>query len=128
MAPQTASALARFLESVEELSLEQWLRIADAALSVDTGTTAYQLAGRRLDAAIASRGLGLTSWFVRDAVDTAVQEAILARRIHHRPVLSAARAAREAVYRAAMALALRDWLSRPDYDILSATCRSSMAT
>lgn len=125
LSASTLESLERMLERIGDLSCEQWRQIGRrAAEHYDERSPARV----RLDAAIVDGQLELLRWFVRDTIDAAAQQVILAHGVQDRGACTAIRAAREPLQCAAMAIALRDRLDGTAYDALFAEFCTSIAT
>lgn len=116
----TARGLDRWLESLAELTLDDWMRIGDQCLGRDNDTLAVTRACARVEKAIDEHELAVTAWLIRDVVETATCHVRRAaarggRRAHARLVV-----ARMAAEWAALALATQRWLSASDLDALCA--------
>ena len=74
--PQDASRCAAFLDRVERMTRAEWL--AEGRRALASGGAAPEAPGTddALDALLARRGLGVTAWLVRDAVETAAHLAL----------------------------------------------------
>ena len=127
LAPDLADRVDRLLSSIADLSEAEWLRIGHDAMARPESDGADGQARARLTAAIADHQLEFVSWFVRDAVDAAAQQLLLAIHPHDRHWQAAVRLAREVLYCAVMAEAAGDHLSAFDYGILSAAWRACTA-
>ena len=103
-----------------DLPLAAWLVIGHAVIADRVGASARAVAFARLETAIASRGLQIAAWHVRDAVDTAAFTAASGithwTRANHRAFAAAHAAAEDA----ALALLVGDALSAPDRRVLAA--------
>jgi hypothetical protein len=104
----------RFLDALQELSLDGWCTAAAIART----SARYDDAQHAVSAAIAKHELAVTAWFVRDLVETAIHGAqmlAVRRSSHTRRALASARAAAEW---AALATAVRPRLQRLHHDVL----------
>lgn len=69
--PATARELDAWIEHIAELPLDAWLRVADRCAAPGQAPLALTRARKRIDNIVASQGLELTAWLVRDLVDGA---------------------------------------------------------
>lgn len=124
---RSAQALVDWLDCLSNLSLDAWLALS-RQLAADPRVARPAESRERLDAVISEQRLELVAWFVRDFVETEVEHAMEIAVARDRASRTAARAARDAVYTAALAIAARNWLTLSDYEVLSAPCSIAVGT
>ena len=118
--PTTAGDVERWLDRLAQLSLDEWLRIADRCSGAHQAPLPLSRACRRVERIIAGQGLEFTAWLVRDVVETATYHVRLAATRRPRGVRARVAVARMAAEWAALAKACRPWLSPEEHDLLCA--------
>lgn len=118
--PATARELEDWLDSLGELPLDTWLRVAEHCAAADYASLPMTRACRRIERLIDEHGLEFTAWLVRDLVETATHH--LRRSAAGRPRVLRARLslARMAAEWSALAKMCRPWLAPAEYDLLCA--------
>ena len=114
---RSAQELEHWLGHLAELSLDRWCAIGRACGNDNPDRSAALAA---LDATIDWQRLGVTAWYIRDLVSTAVyavrREAEHASRVRRRQFCAAIAAAEST----ALTIAAQEWLSAADYACLRA--------
>jgi len=117
---RSASAIECWLDTLNDLSLEDWISVAHA-ISSDTSVLSRRSSARRaITTLIAEHRLDIAVWFIRDLVATArFRASQLAARVPRRDRHDVARAADQAEW-AVLAIATETWLPSADRDLLCA--------
>lgn len=108
----------QWLEHIGQLSVDEWLRIAERCDSIDRAPLATTRACRRIERIIATEGLEFTAWLVRDLVESATHTVRHAASRQPRQVRARISVARVAAEWAALAKACQQWLSPAELDLL----------
>lgn len=118
--PATARELEDWLDSLGDLPLDAWVRVADRCGAIDYASLPASRACQRIERLIDEHGLEFTAWLVRDFVETATFH--LRQSANDRPRILRARLslARMAAEWSALAKMCRPWLAPAEHDLLCA--------
>lgn len=115
----------RWLDLLAELPLSEWLSASRAIARCDHENV--RAARTRLTDAMDDHHLALTAWFIRDHVATSAHSQTLAARAARRAVRREFAIARGAAEWTALAIALVEWISSDDFDLLCRPFARSIA-
>ncbi|HSQ29475.1 MAG TPA: hypothetical protein VLN49_06490 [Gemmatimonadaceae bacterium] len=116
----TGREVEQWLDALAELSLDEWIRVAERCAVVEYTALPMTRACERIERVIAEQGLEFTAWLVRDLVYSAsypVRRAGMRQPGRMRARIAVARMAAEW---AALAKTCRPWLSPTDHDLACA--------
>ena len=116
--PATVFDVEDWLDSLAELPLDGWLRIAERCAVSDQSSLPATRACQRIERLITDNGLEFTAWVVRDLVETATFPVRQAAGERPRIVRARLSVARMAAEWAALAKMCRPWLAPADHDLL----------
>ena len=116
-----------FVDRLAELPARAWIEIGRARMSTPADDR-HGIAFALLEATIGAHEMGVTAWYVRDAVETAAFLAASAMPRWTREERRAFVAAQGAAEDAALALLARSYLAQADFDLLFASFGAEQLT
>jgi hypothetical protein len=117
-----------FADEMSALPVEKWLEVGRTLVADEAAASRRATAIAALEATIDRRGLGVTAWYVRDAVDTGAylaSHAVPRWTSADRRIFAAAHGAAED---AALALLARDHVAPADFEVLFAPFAQCLPT
>jgi len=125
---RSASTVEGWLDTLHELSLDDWMSVAHAISSDASGLSLRASAHRAITTLIAKHRLDVVVWFISDLVATVRFRALqLAARVPRHDRRDIARAISHAEW-AVLAIATEAWLPSGDRDLLCAPFQVARST